>query len=104
MDEEVEKMPEEQQEQLQDGAEDAYSQDDDEQKMIKVLMQWDIEDIAERDIVPEDDFFALGMLQVHGLIDDDLHITPQGIKEFERLVDEMVAERAKNVQDDPDQE
>ena len=95
MDEKIEKMLEEQQkpEEVQDTYEDKLTPEQREQLRIKVLMQWDIEDIVERDIVPEDDFFELGLLQVHGLIDDDLHITEQGIKEFDRLVDEMVAER-----------
>jgi hypothetical protein len=71
-----------------------------EQDMIKVLMQWDIADIVERDIDPEEDFFQLGLLETHGLIDENLHITPQGVKEFERLMKEMIAKRNKETSND----
>lgn len=52
------------------------------EEKIKILMQFDEEFEGDRAIDPEEDFFALGMLEMHGLITEDLQITEAGEKRF----------------------
>lgn len=37
----------------------------------------------ERELDPEQDFFELGILKLHGLIDDNMQLTPEGEQKFE---------------------
>lgn len=45
---------------------------------IKMLLGFD----ESREIDPEQDFFELGMLKMHGLIDENMQLTPEGEQKF----------------------
>ncbi len=62
---------------------------------VKFLMGWDNYDIKNKEIDPDEDFFQLGMLMDHGLIDKEFHLTKEGQKEFERLANEKITENQK---------
>ena len=52
---------------------------------LKVLLEQLGKDISE-DINPEDDAFELGLLSMHGLIDEDLNLTAEGEKRYNEIV------------------
>lgn len=49
---------------------------------IKLLLGFKEQGI-DRDIDPEQDFFALGMLKMHGLIDENMNLTPEGEQKYQ---------------------
>lgn len=49
---------------------------------IKLLLGFKEQGI-DREIDPEQDFFALGMLKMHGLIDENMNLTPEGEQKYQ---------------------
>ncbi|MHB9005284.1 MAG: hypothetical protein ACYC6C_14765, partial [Coriobacteriia bacterium] len=47
---------------------------------IKMLLGFD----EDHELDPEQDFFELGMLKMHGLIDENMMLTPEGEQKFEK--------------------
>jgi hypothetical protein len=60
----------------------------DDEKGIKILLQWEPYDIEETPIDPEVNGFELGMLEDHGLITHDLKVTPQGWGQVLEILEE----------------
>jgi hypothetical protein len=68
----------------------------DDEKGIKILLQWEPYDIEETPLDPEEDGFELGMLEDHGLITHDLKVTPQGWKEILEILEEWKKNNVQN--------
>jgi len=53
-----------------------------ESEKLKLLLSFKEQGI-DRDVDPEQDFFGLGMLKMHGLIDEDMNLTPEGEQKYQ---------------------
>ncbi|QQS36925.1 MAG: hypothetical protein IPM56_02935 [Ignavibacteriales bacterium] len=61
---------------------------------LKILMQCERGHILD----PEEDFFELGLLRMHGLIDDDLKLTSAGERVLGDMICTQISENGTSIQ------